>query len=183
MRVIGGTARGKRLAAPKGWEVRPTTDRVKEGLFNSIQFEISGACFLDLFSGSGQMGIEALSRGACTAVLIDHSAAAQQVIRQNLQTTGLCQQAHVLSTDAISYLSHTKQRFDIAFIDPPYQEQQLPQLLPVITNVMKPTGIMICEHPKTQEVPKRVGMFQKQRVYRYGTVVLTRYCSAETSHG
>ena len=105
MRVITGEARGRKLKTLEGLDVRPTTDRVKEGLFNIIQFDLPCARFLDLFGGSGQIGIEALSRGAEYAVFVDESRAAQQVMKENLQTTGMFQKSKVVSMEAKAFLA------------------------------------------------------------------------------
>ena len=120
MRVITGTARGRRLETLPGEETRPTAERVKEGLFSAIQFDIEGRRAVDLFAGSGQLGIEALSRGAAGCIFIDRNAEAAEVIRRNLKAAGLYASAHVLTTDAMLFLERGRERFDLAFLDPPY---------------------------------------------------------------
>ena len=121
MRVITGKARGTLLKTLPGEELRPTAARVKEGLFSAIQFDIEGRRVLDLFAGSGQLGIEALSRGAEHAVFIDESADAVNCINANLRNTGLQASAEVRRGDYASYLFATQEVFDIVFIDPPYR--------------------------------------------------------------
>jgi 16S rRNA G966 N2-methylase RsmD len=121
MRVITGTARGRRLIAPQGTDTRPTSDRVKEAIFSIIQFEIEQADVLDLFAGSGQLGIEALSRGARTAVFVDSAREAQEAIRANLAATGLAERARIVAGDAAAYLTGTQEKFDILLLDPPYR--------------------------------------------------------------
>mgnify|MGYP002675531026 CR=1 FL=1 len=116
MRVITGTARGRVLRTLEGEDVRPTTDRVKEAVFSIIQFEIEGRRVLDLFAGSGQLGIEALSRGADSATFVDMSKDSLATVKYNLEHTKLGDRAKVIQTDALSFLKLTKDRFDIVFI-------------------------------------------------------------------
>ena len=120
MRVITGTARGRVLRTLEGEDVRPTTDRVKEAVFSIIQFEIEGRRVLDLFAGSGQLGIEALSRGAASATFVDMSKDSLSTVKYNLEHTKLGDNAKVVQTDALSFLKLTKDKFDIVFLDPPY---------------------------------------------------------------
>ena len=116
MRVITGSARGRVLRTLEGEDVRPTTDRVKEAIFSIIQFEIEGRQVLDLFAGSGQLGIEALSRGAAYATFTDMNKDAVNIVKQNLLSTGLHRNSAVLQTDAITFLKNSKKKFDIIFI-------------------------------------------------------------------
>lgn len=127
MRVITGIARGRKLQTLAGKDIRPTTDKVKEAMFSIIQFEIPGAFVLDLFAGTGSLGIEALSRGARHCVFVDNSRESQAVINQNLQTTGLLQNARVMATDAMAYISSCKETIDIALLDPPYHKGLIAQ--------------------------------------------------------
>ncbi|HIZ55791.1 MAG TPA: 16S rRNA (guanine(966)-N(2))-methyltransferase RsmD [Firmicutes bacterium] len=175
MRVITGTARGRRLKTLEGLEVRPTADRVKEGVFSMIQFEIENAAFLDLFAGSGQMGIEALSRGARLAVFIDHRREAQEVIRENLRTTGLTKNSRVAAMEYDLFLANTKDTFDIAFLDPPYHQDLLPRALDLVVPKMSASGIIICEHERNEELPASVGEYAVYRTYRYGKIMITVY--------
>ncbi|MCM1185364.1 MAG: 16S rRNA (guanine(966)-N(2))-methyltransferase RsmD [Lachnoclostridium sp.] len=123
MRVIAGTARRLNLKTPEGMDTRPTTDRIKETLFNMIQNEVPGGVFVDLFSGSGAIGIEALSRGAAKAYFIENAPRAVSCIEQNLAFTKLADRAVVLKQDACAGLSWIKEeRADIIFMDPPYKE-------------------------------------------------------------
>ena len=133
MRVITGTARGMRLKELPGLETRPTTDKVKESLFNIIQFEIEGRSVLDLFGGTGQLGIEALSRGAERCTFVDARREAAALIRENLKATGLEKAGRVVQGDAISFLSGCRERFGVIFLDPPYQTQLLEQTLELLT--------------------------------------------------
>ena len=128
MRVITGSARGRRLKEIQGLETRPTTDRVKEALFSVIQFDIEGRRVLDLFAGTGQLGIEALSRGADSAVFVEQRKDALQAVRENLETCGLSDRARVVSGDAMSYLK-SGEKFDLIFLDSPYASGLLEQAL------------------------------------------------------
>ncbi|MBQ9901198.1 MAG: 16S rRNA (guanine(966)-N(2))-methyltransferase RsmD [Clostridia bacterium] len=177
MRVITGTARGRRLRTLEGHDVRPTTDRVKEAVFSVIQFDIEGRRILDLFAGSGQMGIEALSRGASEAVFVDSSSASIAVVRENLRTCGLNGAAVVVQGDALSYLAPRAGRpeFDYAFLDPPYGKGILQAALPAAAAVMKPNGAIICESPAEEALPEEAGGFAIDRQYRYGRIKVTFY--------
>ena len=176
MRVITGTAKGKRLVAPEGREVtRPTGDRVKEGIFSAIQFIIEGADVLDLFAGSGQLGIEALSRGAKSAVFVDSSKDAQNCITENLKNCGFLNNARIKITDASLYLAGACERFDIAFIDPPDAAQQLPVVLPAVSKVMRTGGIVLCETAKGIDLPERAGGLVRIKEYRYGRTMVYSY--------
>ena len=176
MRVTTGTARGRNLAAPPDSNItRPTSDMAKQAIFNIIQFEVEGTEVLDLFAGSGQLGIEALSRGARRATFIDSSREAQQTIVQNLKTTQLSNQAKILTTDALTFLSRTRDTFDIAFLDPPYEKGLLEQTLPLTAQRMNPSGVILCETSKDETLPEEAGDFRKQKEYRYGRAKLTVY--------
>lgn len=159
MRVITGKAGGRKLETLSGNDVRPTTDMVKEAVFSIIQFELEGRVFLDLFAGSGQMGIEALSRGAKKAILVDSSKSSLAIINRNLETTGLSENAEVKSSDSISYLKGCDEKFDIAFLDPPYRKGLLEKALDILPIFMNRTGKIICEHPRDEELPNQIGEF------------------------
>lgn len=175
MRVITGTARGKRLTTLEGDQVRPTSDRVKEGLFNIIQFDIEGRRILDLFAGSGQLAIEALSRGAAQAVLVDKSRKALQVAEENLKSTGFTGRAQAVQMDSLDYLSATRERFDIIFLDPPYRLGLLQEALPLAGEKLNRGGVAVCEHPSDDLLPETAGNLLKRRAYRYGKIILSVY--------
>lgn len=179
MRVITGTARGRKLQTLEGLDVRPTTDRVKEAMFSAIQFETEGALVLDLFAGSGQMGIEALSRGARYAVFVDASNRSLQVVKDNLQTVGLAAKAHVLSMDYAAFLAATSERFDIAILDPPYSQGILQKALPLLVPKMSARGKILCEHEKGCDLPDAVGNFVRKKQYRYGKTYVSLYALAD----
>ena len=150
MRVISGTARHLPLKTPKGLETRPTTDRIKETLFNMLQNEIYGCRFLDLFSGSGGIGIEALSRGASKAVFVDSQREAVSCIRENLAFTHLEDRAEVMPEDcltAIARLAQRKEAFDLIFMDPPYKKELEKEVLTFLSHssLVKPSAKIIVE--------------------------------------
>ncbi len=175
MRVITGSARGRKLITLDGDDVRPTTDIVKEALFSIIQFEIEGRKVLDLFGGSGQLAIEALSRGADSAVIVDSSKKSIEVIRQNLQNTGFSKSAVVIQGDAISFLQRRSEKYDIAFLDPPYSKGIIEKALSKIDGVMNEGGVIICEAPFSDELPENAGDFSLKKKYRYGKIGLFVY--------
>ena len=175
MRVISGTARGIRLKTPEGLKTRPTSDRVKEAIFSVIQFEVEGSRFLDLFAGSGQMGIEALSRGAVSAVFVDGRREACKLVQDNLKTTKLERNAQVVQSDYLSYLERCRQTFDIIFLDPPYAEEFLENSLKKISeiDILSSRGIIICERPAEKLLDFEVPGFQRGKDYRYGNTWVT----------
>ncbi len=179
MRVITGTARGRKLEQLEGNDVRPTTERVKEAVFSIIQFNIEGRKFLDLFAGSGQMGIEALSRGASRAVFVDSSKDSIDIIKRNLQTTKLEECSRVFRTDSISYLKSCRETFDLVFLDPPYESGLLETAIQNIEKVMNKGGTVICESPVKQDLPEGFGEFVKLKEYRYGKIKITTYCHGD----
>lgn len=175
MRVITGVARGKRLVTAEGVDVRPTPERVKEALFSAIQFDIEGRMFLDLFAGSGQIGIEALSRGAERAVFVDQSPISIDHINRNLKNTGFSDNAKVIRGDFTAVLMGMTETFDYVFLDPPYASGFLEKALKSVQRNVKEHGLIICEHPKEQSLPEIVDNFKVKKCYRHGKVCLTVY--------
>ena len=177
MRVITGKARGVQLKTPDGMTTRPTTDRVKEALFSIIQFDIPTARVLDLFGGTGQLGIEALSRGAATAVFVDAGEPACRLIRENLKRTKLESDAKVIRADYLDYLKRCREKFDIIFLDPPYAEVFLENALKSITeiDILQSGGIIVTERPVGKELPWDFEGFTRSKDYKYGNTVLAIY--------
>ena len=177
MRVITGKARGVTLKTPDGMQTRPTADRVKEALFSIIQFEIQGANVLDLFGGTGQLGIEALSRGAKRAVFVDFQANACRLIRDNLKRTRLDGDAQVVQSDYLAYLERCKEKFQIVFLDPPYAEVFLETALKRITeiDILQSGGIIVSERPLGKELFWDFPGYSRSKDYKYGKTVLTLY--------
>ena len=176
MRVITGSARGRRLRELEGLETRPTTGKVKEALFSVIQFDIEGRRVLDLFAGTGQLGIEALSRGAAECVFVDRRADAVKLIRENLQVCGLTDSAVVRSGDAMAYLK-SGEKFDLIFLDPPYASSLLEQALSDIAgfDICREHGIIMAESPADAVLPPLEAPYRLYREYRYGRIKLTVY--------
>ena len=177
MRVITGSARGRRLGELKGTETRPTTDKVKESIFNCIQFDVEGARVLDLFAGTGQLGIEALSRGAESAVFVDRRTEAAKLVRDNLALCGFSDRAQVVCGDAMGYLSSLRTKFDIIFLDPPYGAELLEQSLAHIArfDILTPCGIIVAESPLDKPLPALCAPYGVYREYRYGKIKVTIY--------
>lgn len=176
MRVITGKARGIQLKTPQGMLTRPTADRVKEALFSIIRFDVANARVLDLFGGTGQLGIEALSRGAESAVFVERRKDALQAIRENLEACGFSDRARVVNGDAMSYLK-SGEKFDLIFLDPPYASGLLQQALEEIArfDICRRHGIIVAESAADQALPPLSGPYSIYREYRYGKIKLTVY--------
>ena len=174
MRVITGVARGRRLLEPEGMAIRPTTDMVKEAMFNILQFDIEGRRVLDLFAGSGQLGIECLSRGAAESVFCDESPRAVKLIRANLERCRLA--GRVEQTESLGYLGRAG-KFDLVFLDPPYDTNLLEKALEVIQNVdiLTDGGIIMCESRREKLLPELSAPYRKALTRCYGKVCLTVY--------
>ena len=177
MRVITGKARGVNLKTPEGLATRPTADRVKEALFSVIHFDLPGAEVLDLFGGTGQLGIEALSRGANRAVFVDESDKACSLIKENLRRSKLEQQGRVVRSDYLAYLHRCKDCFDIIFLDPPYAEVFLENALKCITeiDILRSGGIIVCERSLDKELPWQYPGYSRSKDYKYGKTLITIY--------
>ena len=179
MRVITGTARGRRLLELEGSETRPTTDRVKEGLFSALQFDIEGAKVLDLFAGTGQLGIECLSRGAESAVFVELRKDAAGIVKKNLALTGLADRGTVINGNARDFVTRTSERFDLVFLDPPYASGLLEEILERITapgfDILRPYGIIVAEHPAEKTLPVLPPPYRLLRTYRYGKIAVTLF--------
>lgn len=176
MRVITGAARGRLLETLPGEDiVRPTAQRVKEGVFSAIQFKIEGARVLDLFAGSGQLGIEALSRGACRCVFVDESREAACVVTRNLKRTGLDGAARVTVSGAERFLQHRKDPFDIVFVDPPYRKGLAEKVLKPLSEVVAEGGTVMCETERECVMPDRCGRLELKKSYRYGKTMIWMY--------
>lgn len=177
MRVISGEARGRRLKELSGMETRPTTDKVKESIFNIVQFDIEGRRVLDLFGGTGQLGIEALSRGAAECTFVDLRREAAALIRENLKATRLEERGRVIQGDSMAFLLSCRQKYDLIFLDPPYASGLLEKALEQIAaiDILSEHGIMVCESAAEQTLPALAEPYQKGREYRYGKIKITLY--------
>ena len=177
MRVISGKARGVNLKTPAGTATRPTADRVKEAVFSIIQFDLPGATVLDLFGGTGQLGIEALSRGAKNAVFVDERDDACKLIRENLKRTKLEGEGRIIHSDYSAFLKSTSQKFDIIFLDPPYAEVFLENSLNLITqiDILQSGGIIVTERPVEKELLLDFTGYNRSKDYKYGNTLITLF--------
>ena len=182
MRVITGKARGVQLKTPDGMDTRPTADRVKEAMFSSIQFEISGAKVLDLFGGTGQLGIEALSRGASQAVFVDAGDAACRLIKENLKRTRFENQAKVVRSDYLEFLDRCKDKFDIIFLDPPYAEVFLETSLNRIReiDILQTNGIIVTERPVGKDLAFSCDSLDRSKDHKYSKTLVTIFRKRES---
>ena len=174
--MTGGIGKGRRLKVPAGSRVRPTSDKVKQALFNILGEKVIDAVFLDLFAGAGGIGIEAISRGAGIVVFVDASRDSLNVVKQNIDQTGFSDRANVVISKAETFLKKPSGPYDIVFLDPPYAEEMSP-LLEIIggAGILKPHAIVIAEHFKKQSSPKNAGCLSLYREARYGDTVLAFY--------
>lgn len=156
MRVVAGSKRGTVLLSPKGEETRPTTDRVKENIFNLIQFDVSGKEALDLFSGSGAMGIEALSRGALFCNFVDFSKDAVDIIKKNVSKTGFLNQSEITASSFDVFLGNTTKKFSLVFLDPPYHKGYIDKAVDALLkrNLLCDDAIIVCETDYDEELLK-----------------------------
>lgn len=177
MRVITGSVRGRKLKELQGMETRPTTDRVKESIFNIIQFDIEGRRILDLFAGTGQLGIECLSRGAAFAAFVDIRKDAAALIRENLDTTGFMERAKVVQSDYMAFLTGCGEKFDVVLLDPPYSTVLLEKALQNIAaiDILSENGIIVCESPLEQVLPDLAPPYGLAKDYKYGKIKITVY--------
>lgn len=177
MRVITGLAKGRRLEELPGLDTRPTTSRVKEGLFSAIQFDIEGRRVLDLFAGTGQLGIEALSRGAAFCDFVDSAPAALKVVQRNIKTCGFESRSACHGKDFAAFLTRVHEKYGLIFLDPPYASGNLERALDLLTaiDIVVENGIMVCESPADRDLPELPQPYEKGREYRYGKIKFTLY--------
>ena len=181
MRVIAGTARGRKLEAPKGMSTRPTPDRVREALFSILYDRVRDARVLDVFAGTGALGIEALSRGASYAVFVEQDVPTANLVRKNLQTVGFGERSRVIAQAAgraIVELERAAEHFDLAFLDPPYDDALLGPTLTMLGSVLTPEAVVVCEHRSSQPPPVAPA-FALEDSRRYGEVALSFYLRAK----
>ncbi|HTN43388.1 MAG TPA: 16S rRNA (guanine(966)-N(2))-methyltransferase RsmD [Nitrospiria bacterium] len=177
MRVIAGEAKGRRLRSPRGTEIRPTSDKVKEALFSILGNRVVEARFLDLFAGTGAIGIEALSRGAARVDFVESDRAMADLLEKNLAACGFQARAEIHRTDAFKFIKQGHGPYDLIFADPPYHAWQLKKLLPAVERgaMISPDGLLVVEHYRKIALPVPVGRLRVVRAYEYGDTVLTVY--------
>ncbi|RMG05979.1 MAG: 16S rRNA (guanine(966)-N(2))-methyltransferase RsmD [Nitrospirae bacterium] len=179
MRLSGGVAKGRRLAV-KGGDVRPTAAKVREAIFNIIGPRIEGSTFLDLYAGTGAVGLDALSRGAESAVFVELNRIRANLIKTIAMELGFSKRVQVFRLKAYTYLkkiSEERKGFDYIFVDPPYHSEETMKVLPLIGDggLLNENGMLIVEHFSKRELPERVGRLRRVKTYRYGDTSLTTY--------
>lgn len=184
MRVIKGKAKGRRLKASKGLDIRPTSDKVKESVFNIIGDKIDGAVFLDLCAGIGNVGIEAASRGAKEIAFVESNQKAVKLIKENLLLCHLEEYSNVIFSDAVKFLKTAEGKFDIIFFDPPYRSGLLQDALAVFEKkeMLNPDGILIVEHLSRTILSEKIGGLILLKKYKYGDTTLSLYKRKEGLH-
>lgn len=175
MRVITGSARGRNLVTPPGLDTRPTSDMTKGAVFSILQMVIENSDFLDLFAGSGQMGVEALSRGAKSATFIDKDPKAIAAIKENLKNCGLMEKSRVAMMDSVSYIQNCNNKFDLIFLDPPYNRELIAAVLPHCARCLEEDGLILCETEKNESVPTDIPELELVKEYRYGKAKITSF--------
>ncbi len=184
MRVVSGNFKGKGLKAVPGNATRPTTDKVKEAMFNMIGPYFDGGIGLDLYAGSGGLGIEALSRGLDRVIFVDRDGKAIGTIRENIHRCGLDDQVEIYRNDAFRAMKAITKRnitCNYIFLDPPYKQQELVKLLELIDThqILQPSGIIVCEHGSDIDLPQAVGNLVKRKSEKYGIIAITLYTGEE----
>lgn len=177
MRVISGSARGMKLKSVEGLNTRPTSDRVKEALFSIIQGSIIDSNVLDLFSGTGALGIEALSRGADRCTFVDNSNEANGIIKLNSQKTKLLDKSKIIKEDVYRFLNKTGEKYDIIFMDPPYNKKIVIKVLEIISinDIIDDESIIVCEQSRKDELIDRCKNLVLYKNKVYGNTVLAIY--------
>lgn len=175
MRVISGTAKGHSLKCLKGDQTRPTTDKVRQSIFNIIMHDVEGRAALDLFSGTGALGIEALSRGAAECVFVESGKQAAQIIKANLEHTKLIDLAQIKICDVYSFLNTAGNIFELIFMDPPYGKEHIPKVLNIIYDrgILHKAGLIIAESDQDDYIPEAVGNIQRFRQQKYGRIMIS----------
>lgn len=178
MRIISGSMRGRKLHAPPGLDVRPTSDKVKEALFNILSDRIEGASFLDLYAGTGSVGIEALSRGARAVVFVEKSKRHIGFLKKNLSLTSLEPRSIIFGMEATEFLRKKRAGpFDFIFIDPPYEGEEIEKTLPLLGegDMITDNSTVIIQHFHKKALPDQIGQLSFLKRYKYGETVLSFY--------
>ncbi len=186
MRVISGKAKGRRLIAPKGGAVRPTADRIKESLFDILPRDFFGMKILELFAGTGNVSIEALSRGAESVVLVDASDRSVRIIRENLRRVGLTDRAQVWAMPArraLNAVARQDRKFNLIFLDPPYDQKLVGRSLELIASIypLEPSAVVVAEHSVRETVKPSYGVLRLNDQRRYGDTLLSFFRDAAAS--
>jgi 16S rRNA (guanine966-N2)-methyltransferase len=181
MRIVGGTRRGRTLLPPRSWATRPTADRVRESLFNVLGQTLAGGEVLDLYAGTGALGLEALSRGAERAVLVDAAAEASELCRKNAKALGFEAEVSVLrlrAERAVERLAREGRRFVLAFADPPYAARAGSWVVGAVAPLLAEGGVLVVEHDRREVLPEASGALFRVDERRFGDTVLSFYRAA-----
>ncbi len=178
LRVIAGSQKGRSLKAVPGRGTRPTTDKVKEAMFNIIGPYFTGGYGLDLFAGSGALGIEGLSRGLEHVIFCDVSRKALATIKENIERCGFKERAEVYRADwkkILHLMTERKEKFSVIWLDPPYEQHVYIKVLEKIASseLLAPDGVIVCEHAATLTLPDQIGMFERWKYAEYGTIAIS----------
>lgn len=184
MRIIAGSHKGRRLLSPHTSDVRPTSGRVKEALFSILGDRVIDAAVLDLFAGTGAIGIEALSRGAARVVFVESHPASLRLLESNLTQCGLAEHADIYPGETRVFLRYAARQglsFDVIFADPPYRDDSPHTLLPLLgqSAMIRPHTVVILEHPTKYQIPPQVGPLNRVHQYRYGDSSLSLFRLAD----
>lgn len=177
MRIITGDYRGRKLETPVGYDVRPTTDKVKEAVFNILMNDIWDSVCVDLFAGTGNLGLEALSRGAKKCYFCDNSRESLNLIKSNIERCDAQEQSVILAGDYTKALTRIKEQADVFFLDPPYQAGLYEKCLQLIDSLdlLTKEGIIIAEHGVRDQVPDQIGRLTKVKDRKYGKILVSIY--------
>lgn len=183
LKIVGGTAKGRKLRGPKKAEIRPASASVRKSLFD-ILGDVEGKTVLDLFAGTGSVGLEALSRGAASVTFVDHHQNAVSLLFHNLKQTGFLEKAHVLkrrADEAVPFLHRRKKIFDLIFVDPPYDKNLLNPCLQKLNdfNILSPDGLLLCEH-SPRELPGFLSGLEKVDERKYGQTRVSFFKKSST---
>lgn len=190
MRISAGSAKGRRTATkklfakgPGGERLRPTSSKVREALFDILRDSVEGATFVDLYAGTGTVGFESLSRGAAKAVFIEPDPAMIQTMKRNAHDFGFSEKVQIVQGRADEFLTKAAsvhEKYDIFFLDPPYQSDEIEEVLPLLgrKELLQEDGIVIVEHFFKKKLPKHEGFLKMHKNYRYGDTMLTLYKKA-----
>ncbi len=182
MRISGGIAKGRRVILRKGdSSTRPTSAKVREAIFNILREKIIDCIFLDLYAGTGAVGIEAISRGAGLVIFVDNNRSNTIMIKKLIEKFGLSQKAKVFTENTLEFLKNTKTKFDIIFADPPYASSELDIVLPLIDNlnILNMKGLFVAEHPSKKDMPLIIGNLKLIKTYKYGDSAISIYKKEE----
>jgi 16S rRNA (guanine(966)-N(2))-methyltransferase RsmD len=181
MRIIAGKLKGRRIASPKDSSIRPTTDKVKEALFSMVQLYLEDAIVIDLFSGTGNLGLEAISRGAARCYFCDRSRDSISLTRENIKGCGVEDQGILLSGDYGSCLDRVKEKADIILLDPPYEKDLLEKCIRKISDLdlLQEDGIIVAERGSREELKEEIGSFSMIKEKRYGTIRISLFAKSE----